>query len=93
MKHFLSKLDVDKISHGEHPEFGYIDKISMLIRGALNKKTAEGLKYTAEKNKWLVEHYRNYPKKPEGFHQWQSKLLHVLNEAFERFEVKPEAYA
>jgi len=93
MKHFLSKLDVDKISHGEHPEFGYIDKVSMLIRGALNKKTAEGLKYTAEKNKWLVEHYRNYPKKPESFPQWQSKLLRVLSEAFERFEVKPEAYA
>jgi len=93
MKHFLSKLDVEKISHGEHPDFGYIDKVSMLIRGALNRKTAEGLKYTADKNKVLVEHYRNYPRTPEAFLQWQNKLLHELNEAFEKFEVTPKVYA
>lgn len=92
-KHFLSKLDVEKISHGEHPDFGYIDKVSMLIRGALNKKTADGLRYTAKKNEVLVHHYRNYPKKPEDFPAWHSKLMHELKEAFERFEVRPEAYA
>jgi flavin-dependent dehydrogenase len=93
MKHFLSKLDVDKISHGEHPDFGYVDKVSMLIRGVLHKRTAEGLKYAADKNKLLVDHYHNYPKTPEDFPQWHRTLLHELNEAFERFEVKPEVYA
>lgn len=93
MKHFLSKLDVEKISHGEHPDFGYIDKVSMLIRGVLNKRTAEGLKYTAEKNGWLVQHYRKYPKTPEGFPKWHDRLLHELNEAFERFEITPQVYA
>ena len=41
----------------------------MIIRGAMNKTVASGLKYTSEQNQWLVEHYRNYPKKPEGFEE------------------------
>jgi len=93
MKHFLSRLDVEKISHGEHPEFGTIDKVSMLIRGALNKKTAEGLKYTADKNKFLVEHYNKYPKTPEEFPAWHNTLMKELNEAFEKFEITPKVYA
>ncbi|MFQ5941117.1 MAG: NAD(P)/FAD-dependent oxidoreductase [Nitrososphaerales archaeon] len=92
-KHFLSKLDVEKISHGEHPEFGTIDKVGMLIRGALNKKTAEGLKYTADKNQVLVRHYNNYPEIPGDFPTWHSKLMKELNEAFEKFEITPKAYA
>ena len=26
MKHFLSKLDVENITNGEHPEFGMVSK-------------------------------------------------------------------
>ena len=37
MKHFLSKMDIDKISKGEHPEFRTVDKIGMFIRGHLTK--------------------------------------------------------
>ena len=40
MKNFLSKFDIEKISQGEHPEFGPIDKLGMLIKGALNKNLA-----------------------------------------------------
>jgi flavin-dependent dehydrogenase len=93
MKHFLSKLDIDKISHGEHPEFGTVDKVGMIIRGALHRKTAEGLKYTADKNRTLVEHYRNYPEAPEEFPSWHKVLMKELGEAFERFEVTPKVYA
>ncbi|MFQ5921021.1 MAG: NAD(P)/FAD-dependent oxidoreductase, partial [Nitrososphaerales archaeon] len=32
MKHFLSKVDVEAIAHGEHPNFGYLSKAGMLIR-------------------------------------------------------------
>ncbi len=38
-----------------------LDKIGMMIRGALNKKLAEDLKYTSHMNEILVKHYRNYP--------------------------------
>ncbi len=93
MKHFISKLDVEKITQGEHPDFSYVDKVSMLIRGILHRKTAEGLKYTAEKNKILVEHYMNYPSNPDKFNEWHNRLMHILNEAFERFKVRPEIYA
>ena len=86
MKHFLSKMDIDKITGGEHPEFNTLDKLGMMIRGALNKKLAEDLRYTANMNKKLVEHYYNYPHKPEGFPQWQKTLENYLSEAFAKFK-------
>lgn len=86
MKHFLSKMDVDKISKGEHPEFGTVDKIGIFIRGALNKKLAENLSYTSRLNKKLVEHYYNYPDNPETFTHWQQILNNYLDEAFSKFK-------
>jgi digeranylgeranylglycerophospholipid reductase len=85
MKHFLSKMDIDKISKGEHPEFGTVDKLGLFIRGALNRKLAESLKYTSELNQKLVEHYYNYPTSPQSFLQWQVKLSKYLADAFSRF--------
>src|SRR6476661_4502231 len=85
MKHFLSKMDIENITKGEHPVFSTVDKIGMLIRGALNKKLAEELKYTANMNEILVDHYRNYPDTPEGFINWQNTLNKHLSEAFARF--------
>ncbi len=85
MKHFLSKMDIDKITNGEHPEFSSVSKISMMIRGALNKKLAEDLKYTANMNEQLVTHYRNYPDTPDDFPDWSTKLNGYLTEAFSRF--------
>ncbi len=87
MKHFLSKFDIEKITNGEHPEFGMLDKLSIMIRGAMNKKLAEDLKFTAETNKKLVTHYNNYPKSPITFLDWQKDLLKMLNDAFLRFGV------
>jgi len=85
MKYFLSKMDVDKIANGEHPEFTTVDKISVIVRGALNRKLAEDLKYTANINKKLVQHYYAYPDRPERFVEWQKKLNWMLTEAFEKF--------
>ena len=82
----LSKFDVEKISQGEHPEFSTLDKLGMLIRGALNKNLAEDLKYTSQMNKKLVEHYHNYPQDPEGFENWKSKLDGYLKEAYAHFK-------
>lgn len=86
MKHFLSKMDIDKITRGEHPEFSTVDKLGMIIRGAVNKKLAEDLKYCASINKVLVDHYYNYPDAPEGFPEWQKKLTGHLEEAFARYK-------
>lgn len=86
MKHFLSKMDVDKITMGEHPEFSTVDKLGMMIRGAMNKKLAEDLKYCASINKVLVDHYYNYPDAPEGFPEWHKKLTGHLEEAFAKYK-------
>jgi digeranylgeranylglycerophospholipid reductase len=86
MKHFLSKMDIDKITNGEHPEFSTVDKLGMMIRGAMNKKLAEDLKYTASINKVLVDHYHNYPDAPEGFPEWHKKLTGHLEEAFAKYK-------
>jgi flavin-dependent dehydrogenase len=85
MKHFLSRMDIEKITNGEHPVFSTVDKIGMLIRGALNKKLAEDLKYTANMNETLVNHYRNYPESPDGFEKWSNTLNKHLAEAYSRF--------
>ena len=86
MKHFLSKMDIDKITKGEHPEFSTVDKIGMFIMGKLNQKLAEDLKFTAKMNRKLVEHYYSYPDIPEGFPQWQNTLNSYLAEAFAKFK-------
>ena len=88
MKHFLGNLDVEAISKGEHPDFGGLTKLGMLIRGALNKKLAEGLKFTTDVNRWLTKHYYDFPETPEGFEKWQTALHEKLKES----NTKLEAY-
>ena len=83
MKHFLSKLDVENITNGEHPEFGMVDKLNMLIHGAINKRLAEDLKQTADVNKKLVVHYHNYPKQPNDFPEWQNGV-ELISKSSER---------
>ena len=86
MKHFLGNLDVESISKGEHPDFSGLGKIGMIIRGAMNKTVAEGLRYTSQQNQWLVEHYYDYPKDPSGFEQWSKSLHQRLDESFAKVE-------
>ena len=86
MKHFLGNLDVESISKGEHPDFSGLGKIGMIIRGAMNKTVADGLRYTSKQNQWLVDHYNNYPKNPAGFEQWHKELHQKLDEAFAKVE-------
>lgn len=86
MKHFLGNLDVESISKGEHPDFSGLGKIGMIIRGAMNKTVADGLRYTSKQNQWLVEHYHNYPKDPSGFDEWNKTLHQRLEEAFAKVE-------
>lgn len=84
MKHFLSKMDVEAISKGEHPDFGTVEKLGMMIHGALNKKLADSLRFTAQQNKILTEHYYNFPKTPDGFGAWRHTLHQILDESFAR---------
>jgi len=82
MKHFLGSLDVEAISKGEHPDFSGLGKFGMIIRGIFNKKLANGLKYTTQQNKWLTEHYYNFPETPDGFYDWSKQLHKVLDESY-----------
>jgi flavin-dependent dehydrogenase len=81
MKHFLGNLDVEAISKGEHPDFSGLSKLGMMIRGALNKKLAEGLRFTTKVNGWLTQHYYNFPDTPDGFEKWQKELHAKLDES------------
>ena len=84
MKHFLGNLDVEAISKGEHPDFSGLGKIGMIIRGAMNKTVADGLRYTSKQNQWLVQHYENYPTNPDGFHEWNKSLHETLDASFSK---------
>jgi digeranylgeranylglycerophospholipid reductase len=89
MKHFLSKMDIEKITQGEHPEFSTVDKLGMIIRGAMNKKLAEDLRYCARINRLLTDHYHNYPETPEGFPEWHNILIRHLEDASLRYKASP----
>ncbi len=86
MKHFLGNLDVESISKGEHPDFSGLGKIGMIIRGAMNKTVADGLRFTSKENQWLVEHYNSYPKNPSGFDEWNKTLHQRMDAAFAKVE-------
>lgn len=86
MKHFLGNLDVEAISKGEHPDFSGLGKLGMIIRGALNKKLANGLRFTTQQNRLLTEHYYNYPESPDGFEEWRTKLHKILAESNAKLE-------
>lgn len=86
MKHFLGNLDVESISKGEHPDFSGLGKVGMMIRGIMNKTVADGLRYTSSQNQWLVGHYNNYPRDPEGFDDWNRELHRSLEESFRKIE-------
>ena len=81
MKHFLGNLDVEAISKGEHPDFSNLSKLSLIIRGALNKKLADGLRFTTAQNQTLTKHYNNYPQTPQEFDSWNKKLHQILDES------------
>lgn len=81
MKHFLGNLDVEAISKGEHPDFGHLGKLTMAIRGALNKRLADGLRFTTAQNRTLTAHYRAYPQEPGGFGRWKARLDQILDES------------
>ena len=86
MKHFLGNMDVESISKGEHPDFSGLGKLGMIIRGAMNKTVADGLRYTSKENQWLVEHYNNYPNDPSGFDEWNKTLHGRMDAAFAKVE-------
>lgn len=81
MKHFLGNLDVEAISKGEHPDFGTLGKLGMIIRGALNKKLAAGLRFTTQQNRKLTAHYYDFPETPADFAEWRKKLHQILDES------------
>ncbi len=84
MKHFLGNLSVEAISKGEHPDFSYLGKLGMIVRGALNKKLAQGLRFTTKQNRALTDHYYNYPESPDKFDEWRSTLHRILDESNEK---------
>ena len=86
MKYFLGNMDVESISKGEHPDFSGLGKVGMIIRGIMNKTVADGLKYTSRQNKWLVNHYNDYPRDPSGFDDWNKKLHKTLDESYKKIE-------
>ncbi len=81
MKHFLGNLSVEAISKGEHPDFSSLGRLGMIIRGALNKRLAGGLRFTTSQNRRLTEHYYNYPDSPQGFEVWRDTLHKILDES------------
>lgn len=88
-KHFLSKIDIEKMTLGEHPDFSAAEKLGMAIRGAMNIKLAKELKYTASKDKVLADLFSNYPETPEKCPAWHRLVMKEMEEAYKRYPFEP----
>lgn len=82
MKNFLGSSDIEAISNGKHPDFSVLQKINVIIKGVLNKRLINGLRFTAKQNKWLTDHYNNYPTVPDEFYEWKKQLHKKLDESY-----------
>ena len=87
MRHFMGNLDVEPLLKGEHPDFSVLEKLQMVISGALNKTLADGLIFTSQQNKRLIDHYYNYPESPEGFNEWSKNLHMILDESNDKLKL------
>lgn len=87
MKHFLGQDDVDSITRREHPEFKRVGFTSptRIVWALPRLALARGLRYTAIKSRKLIEHYLDYPERPEGFPEWRRKFMAELQESYARF--------
>jgi len=87
MKHFLSEQDVTAITERNHPEFNRARFASpaMWFRILTQLSLARGLRYTVQKSATLVEINLDYPKSPEGFPEWKTRLGRELAETVEKF--------
>jgi len=87
MKHFLGQDDVDSIIRREHPEFKSVrfGNPTRILWALPRLALARGLRYTAEKNRTLIQQYMNYPNSPDGFEEWHNKFMAELREAHAKF--------
>ena len=62
-------------------------KLAMIVTMRILKRIlAEGLRFTTQENRWLTDHYNNYPESPDGFEAWSTKLRTRIADANTKLE-------
>lgn len=89
MKSFITYEEAVAISYGLIPELSLANKITKLVRSVGALKTFKDLVWTVQKMKELNQIYNQYPKTPNGFATFKTKVISIMNEAKTRMPSSP----
>lgn len=77
----LTEEDVLKASLGEDLHINVTETARRVFRGLRKVRFLNKLRLTANMLNQVKAHYRNYPEKPETFHEWQARTEALFKEA------------
>ena len=89
MRVFLTAKEAQQLSYGLVPELSLASKFKTILQGASNINAFRNLLYVVKKMKEINQLYEKYPKSPEEFPEWKSRILNEVKEFKERFKPNP----
>ncbi len=89
MKSFLTTKEASDITLGLIPELSVASKFKMVLKGARNLSAFSNLVYVVGRMKAMNEIYEHYPESPDTFVPFKQKVVHMVEEAKERFPSSP----
>jgi geranylgeranyl reductase family protein len=89
MKNFLTSKEAVDLGYGRVTELSIASKFKMMLKGATNINAFSNLIYVVRSMDELGKIYAEFPKTPEGFPQWRTRVMGKMTEAKERFKPNP----
>ena len=89
MRSFLTTKEASDITLGLIPELSVGAKFKMVLKGARNISAFTNLVWAVGRMKTMNEMYEKYPETPEAFTPFKQKVVHMIEEAKERFPSSP----
>ena len=83
----LTEEDILKAGFGEEFHFRITETVKRVFRGLRRIRFLNKLRLTVTLMKKVKNHYKNYPKTPEGFDEWRIKTESLFEEARSKLSV------
>jgi hypothetical protein len=85
----LKEDDLMAAGYGEEFEINITDVASRVFRGIQRMGLLNNLRLTHSMMKQIKTHYLDYPETPEGFDEWRTKTVSIIDEARSKLQGKP----
>ncbi|MCL4329117.1 MAG: NAD(P)/FAD-dependent oxidoreductase [Candidatus Thermoplasmatota archaeon] len=89
MRTFLSTKEASDITLGIVPELSLASKFKMVLKGTRNISAFSNLVHVMGRMKTLNQMYENYPASVKEFAPFKKQVVHMIEEAKERFPSSP----